>query len=654
MLKVFSASGISLALALLSMLGGAGSLSSSHLPIEEFADFSLEELINIKVTSVSKREQDLNDAPAAIFVLTNEDIRHSGATSIPDALRLVPGMNVAQVNAHSWAITARGFNQIHANKLLVMIDGRTVYNPIFSGVFWDLQQPMLEDLDRIEVIRGPGATLWGANAVNGVVNVVTRDARETQGLALYTGGGDVNKVMSGARYGGQAGSNTYYRVFNSYRSTADFPLPNGQPAGDRWQASHTGFRLDHHPQEDIQMTWQADATVLELKDNEFDAYNYNTIGRWSRDFIDDSSIEFQAYYDQVYREEADVTVGTLDLSAQHRLRPGERNDFIWGLGYRFASAEVGGGEHGVAGTSIEAREGERDLHLYSMFVQNEFQVVPEDLILTVGTKIEHNSFTGYEVQPSIRGLFAATEHQSVWASVSRAARTPNLADGSDTFAIVIPPAPGSPATTKVVGNPDLKSEILWAYELGYRVQPTNRSALDLALFYNDYDRLQAIHFGEPQFQPGGPGPIAEVTRTNDLSGETYGGEAVFTAAPADNLRLSVAYSLLFARVRGPAGTSPGFFDESSPRNQVTLRSSLDLSDATTFDAQFRYVDTVQMAPSYLTADLGLTYRPGDQLEFSLVGQNLLGGGRHMERGWDFINPLAEVPRGFYATVRWQF
>ena len=304
------------------VLAGCASswLGAASPPDRSLADLSLEELMNETVTSVSKREQKLSEAAAAITVLTNDDLRRSGATSIAESLRLVPGLNVATVNSHDWAISARGFNNVFSKNLLVLVDGRAVYSPLFAGVFWDLQQTMLEDVDRIEVIRGPGATVWGANAVNGVINIVTRSARETQGAFLYAGSGNVHELIAGAREGGRAGANTYYRVFGSYQHTDSDMLTNGQTANDAWWAKHGGFRFDHYPDANTQLTWQAEATDVTVNGQAVASHNLNTLARWTRQLGGRSNLELQAYYDHTYRDQssqAEIRTDTFDVTAQY-------------------------------------------------------------------------------------------------------------------------------------------------------------------------------------------------------------------------------------------------------------------------------------------------------------------------------------------------
>ncbi len=622
-------------------------------PKNAYADLSLEELMNETVTSVSKKEQPLFDSAAAISVLSNDDIRRSGATTLPDALRLVPGMDVASVNSAQTAVSARGFNGFYANKLLVLIDGRTVYSPLFAGVFWDQQQVMLDDVDRIEVIRGPGATIWGANAVNGVINVVTRDARDTQGGLLYAGGGNVQQTLSGARYGGQIGEHTYYRVYGLEQTRDDSLLANGTSAQDNWSSQQGGFRVDHYPTDGTHATWQSDVTTTDFANRASDAYNVNTLGRWTRDWSDRSGMELQAYYDRTHRNDftgADSTVDTLDLTLQHRFGIGERNDVIWGLGYRFVD-----GKATQTNPFILIRDPSFSQQLFSAFVQDELKLVPNKLTLTAGTKLEYNDYTGFEIQPSVHLVFKPTKTQTLWAAVSRAVRTPDVVEGGSTFAPIygapiIGPGGGLYVPT-LVGNPDVAAERLWAFELGWRIQPASRVSVDVALFYNDYQNIITVG-SVPVFVPGVPVGTAEFPWSNDISGHTYGGESSVTVSPIDTWRVTAAYSLLVACMHGTqpfAETS----ENSAPRNQISLRSAYDINRRTSLDGQLRYVDSIMGVPAYLTADLRLAYRPNDHIEFALVGQNLLDRSHPEQASAPFIS-AAEVPRSFYGKITWTF
>lgn len=619
----------------------------------ELADLSIEELMNETVTSVSKREQKVGDVAAAVYLLTNDDIRRSGAVTIPDVLRLVPGMDVASVNSRESAVSARGFNTVFSTKLLVMVDGRVVYTPFFAGVLWDLQQTMLDDLDRIEVIRGPGATVWGANAVNGVINVVSRSAKDTPGGLIYSSIGDVHTAMEGLRYGGRVGDNTYYRVFGSYQSNDDYRLANGGPAGDGWHSEHGGFRIDHYPDASSHFTWQADATDLRFDKGGSKGSNFNTIGRWTRQLAGDSSIEIQAYYDRVDRTElarVSTRFDTWDLTAQHTLRLAKENNLIWGFGYRAIKTEVG-----QTNPFISVRNAKVDLNLYSAFLQDEHQLLPDKLIFTAGVKVEHNDFTGYEFQPSVRLVYKITAQNMLWAAVSRAVRTPDEVEGKDMIAVTVGapfPGPGGglylPAA---VGNGHPVSEVLWAYEAGYRFQPSRRVSLDFAGFYNRYSDLIS-YAGPTRLVPGTPFGIAEIPALNLLTGESYGGEASVTISPTDSCRVTAGYSLLFQPLHGPANASREDLQK-PPKHQLTLRASYDVTKRLGIDGQIRYVGALESIPGYLTADLRLSYRMTEHLELSVVGQNLLDK-QHPEQSVSSVTLFTEVPRGVYAKLTLHF
>ena len=629
------------------------SLAAGTNSARALADLSLEQLMDETVTSVSKKEQRLGDAAAAIAVLSNDDLQRSGAHSVAEALRWVPGVNVNSVNANQWAISARGFNGLYANKLLVLVDGRAVYTPLFAGVYWDLQQSMLADLDRIEVIRGPGATVWGANAVNGVINIESRSARDTQGAYTYAGGGDVYQAFGGARYGAQIGTNTFFRVFGSYQLTADYPLATGPDNADSWQSWHGGFRLDHYADEDTHATWQADTTHTDLDHDVSHAYNLNTLGRWRRQLSDRSTVDLQGYYDRTHRDEisrARSIMDTLDLMAQHTFGLGERNDLIWGLGYRYINNQV------VQNNAIvNVLDRNFDLQLVSAFLQDEIKLIPDTLTLTLGTKLEHNDFTGWEVQPSLRLMFKPAERHTLWAAISRAVRTPSEVEGLNLAAIpygapFVGPGGFSYVPT-LVGNPNAKAEELWAYELGYRCQLASRVNLDVSTFFNDYDRALAVG-PITQFIPGAPG-VAVIPFDNYHSGNTFGGEAAVTFDVTESWRVMASYSLLVASIRGAAGSDPETAEESAPRNQLQLRSSYNFSHHLSLDVQARYVDCIRYVPSYLTADVQLTYRVGTNWEFSLGGRNLLDK-QHAEHGFEPLATTAEIPRSFFGKVTCRF
>lgn len=630
-------------------------------PGKNLGDLSLEELMNETVTSVSKKEQRLGDAAAAIAVLSNDDLRRSGATSFAEALRLVPGLNVATVDASDWAISSRGFSGFYAAKLLVLVDGRVVYTPIFSGVFWDLQQLNLEDVDRIEVIRGPGATVWGANAVNGVINVVSKSARDTQGTFLSGAGGDVHRAMAGMRYGGKLDDHTFFRVEAGYQQTDDFPMANGSPAGDGWQSKQFGFRLDRYPGEDTHLTWQAGTVIDQLTHDTADASNVNTLGRWTRELSARSSVEVQAYYDRTNRNDP-LSVGaatdTVDLTAQHTFGLGARHDVIWGAGYRWIGLQLN-----QRTPAFGVPRGRLHEELFSAFVQDEFKLIPDRLSLTAGAKVEHNDFTGLEFQPSVRATFKPANNQTVWAAVSRAVRTPAVSEDNPSMT-VLAGAPfrgpgGGLFLPTLVGNSALKSEVLWAYELGYRVQPTKRVSVDVAVFYNAYDRLIALdNSAPPTFVPAVPIGAAQIPWTNAQTGHTYGGEAALTVSPVDNWRLTASYSLVRTAIPGNR------FLISAPERQAILRSSYDFNPQVSLDTQLRSVDRLAgdpalgplfpTTPAYTEADVRLSWRPTARCELSLVGQNLFSA-QHPEPTTHGSGAIpSEALRGFFAKAAWHF
>ncbi|MDB6167458.1 MAG: Iron complex outerrane recepter protein [Verrucomicrobia bacterium] len=621
-------------------------------------DLSIEQLMNESVTSVAKKEQRLFDAAAAISVLSNDELRRSGATTIADALRLIPGMDVGLIDANQWAISARGFQGLYANKLLVLIDGRAVYNPLFGGVFWDVQQVFFEDVDRIEVIRGPGATVWGSNAVNGVINVVSKSARETQGGYVYGAAGDVHQVQSGLRYGGTAGEHGFYRVYADYHSIDDFPTASGGQGGDNWSAWQSGARVDHYPDDATHVTGQADFTRVRLEEGKSSAYNANALGRWTHAMPGGSNLEVTTYFDRSVLDEASRVhaVGDVfDATLQHTLAAGGRQEFIWGVGYRNETTTVRPTNAFIALINDRARA-----QIFSAFVQDEIKLISDRLRLTVGSKFEHNDFTGWEIQPSVRATFKLSPSQAVWAAVSRAVRTPSDFEHEKLFAVTGAPIFVGPVPyfTTLYGNPAARSENLLAYEAGYRAQVSRHVSVDAALFYNQYRDLLAAQLTGRLFPDTGPFPgtgRAEQLVTNSQSAETYGGEFTITVAPSDRLRLTVSYSRLAIQAHSASVLDAETLERSSPSQQAALRCNYDFTKRTSVDFDVRHVGSVLLVPAYTTADLRLSFRLTDRIEGVLVGRNLLQP-HHPEQppAPGPVLPITEVPRNFYAKLSWRF
>jgi iron complex outermembrane receptor protein len=640
----------------------------------DLTELSLEELVDMPVTSVSKKPEKLSQAAAAITVIPQDELHRSGVTTIADALRLVPGMEVGRVDAHTWAVSSRGFNDTFANKLLVLMDGRSVYTPLFSGVYWEVQDTVLEDIDRIEVVRGPGATLWGANAVNGVVNIITKSAKDTQGGLVVGGGGSEELGFGTLRYGGQLGENAYYRVYTKYFSRDSSVLPNGDTADDRWDMARAGFRTDWEPTRDNTLTLQGDwysgrmdqtynfpsltpPTYREMFSKPVDVSGANLIGRWRRAFSEQSESTLQLYVDHNRRDAQGFLIeerDTYDADWQHHLALGERQDWVVGAGYRLSVDDI----HGSFPVSFDPTQ--RSSQLFNLFAQDSIELIRDRVHLTLGTKLEHNDYTGLEVQPGARLSWTPNEQNTVWASVARAVRTPSRAENDIRLNDrVVPGAP--PTVYSIFGSSSFRSEELLAYEAGYRVLPAERLSCDLALFYNDYDNLRTSEPKGVAPDPGLPGTpdVLTIRLENRAKAETYGGELAANWYMTDWWRWRASYTYLQMQVhRKNNSGDTGVEDEEdkNPHHQVALHSSMDLPAHVHFDAILRYVDEVsdQNVPPYVALDLRLAWQPWRDWEFSVVGQNLLDD-RHPEFKPTVI-PVqnTEVQRGVYGKITFRF
>jgi iron complex outermembrane receptor protein len=642
----------------------------------DFGGLEIEELTLIKVTSVSKKEELLSTAPAAIHVITQDDIRRSGVTTIPEALRMAPGLQIARIDGHTWGVSSRGFNDVFANKLLVMIDGRSIYTPLFSGVHWDHQHVFLEDVDRIEVVRGPGASLWGANAVNGVINVISKSSKETQGGIVTGGGGTEERGFGGVRYGGKISEHAFYRIYGDYFDRDATTLPDGSGAQDSWRSGQGGFRTDWDVSPRDLLTFQGDVyggsfnrvlreavpvppSFIRAYQDRIGAGGANFLSRWTHTFSEESELSLQAYYDGMERRSQILHERrhTFDLDGQYRFAWGDRQDVIWGLGYRVSHNDL------HSSPSLKFDRPSQTTELFSAFVQDEISLVKDRLDLTLGTKLEHNDYTGFELQPSGRLNFKINERQSVWGAVSRAVRTPSQAEDDITILQqeFLAPNPLAPATlvrgfVTVSGNRDFLSEELLAYEIGYRVRPHDRLAFDVAGFYNTYDHLRTIEVGPVPLSP----PLHIASQGDNLmSGETYGVELGAHWQAASWWRWSGTYSYLQMQLHLDPGsrdrTSEGA-EGDSPHHQFALRSSMDLPRRIEFDVALRYVDSLpnQRIPSYLAMDVRLGWRPTKNLELAVVGQNLLDD-RHPEFASSIIQTRpTEIQHSVYGKLTWRF
>jgi iron complex outermembrane receptor protein len=652
---------------MLSIVGRSPAQTAPAENPQAYKKMSMTELMDLDVTSVAKQPEPYGRAPAAIQVITGEDISRSGASSLPEAMRLADNLEVAQKNSHDWAISARGFNTALANKLLVLMDGRSVYTPLFSGVFWDVQDYLLQDIDRIEVISGPGGTLWGANAVNGVINITSKSAKDTQGFYVEGGGGTQLQDFGGVRYGGTLTSNVYFRVYGKYFDRDNEVFGNGKDAPDSWNMGRGGFRIDAEPTSKDTLTLRGDGYAGHegiTAGGRANVSGGNVLGRWSRVISDRSDLSLQMYYDRTHLTDpipasivGPITLapkGTLiddldtyDLDFQHHLHLADWNNIVWGLGYRFTH------EVDKNAPALAVLPSTLNHNLFSGFLQDEITLC-ENVFLTIGTKLEHNDYTGLEVEPSARLQWNVTPKQMLWAAVSRAVRTPSRVDRD-----LSQPGPGAPLIL-LQGGSDFESETVIAYELGYRAQLTPKLQTSLSTFYNDYDHVRSTVTNSTLDGFGLPFPFFF---QNNLKGKTYGFELSANYQLLDWWRLHGGYNLLEEDINikpGKSDINNALNETADPQQQFSLRSSMDLPKDVSFDTSLRWVDTLHLnngatvgiVPSYFELDARLAWRPIKGVELSIVGQNLLHD-HHPEYGFPGTT-REEIARSVYGKISWQF
>lgn len=640
--------------------------------VDPFA-LSPEQLFDATVVSVSRMPEKLGEAPAAAFILTAEDIRRSGATSIPEALRLVPGVQVARGSTSGWAVSVRGFNSGLANKLLVLIDGRAVYDPLFSGVYWDVQDTPLEDIERIEVIRGPGASQWGANAVNGVINIITKKAGDTKGFLLSTIAGNHEQPVVTMRYGGDAGARAHWRIYGKYLNRPSSDALNGMDANDAWEAWRGGFRVDwdenaagdsftfqgdlyHSEDGQLRSVPQLTPPYAMIRQDDISASGGNLLGRWNRAIGGDSRLTVQAYYDRTTRNQItlDNSRDTFDLDAQYELPAFGRHKITTGAGYRFTEARL------IPSAIVSVARRTLDESLFSAFLQDKIMLAPERWYATLGSKIEHNDFTGFEVQPSARLQWQGEDRQMAWASVSRAVRMPSeLENDLHIVSGVIPPGVlRVPISVDLIPNTHFESEELIAYEIGYRRQWTERVATDFTGFFNDYDKLSTLSLQAPQVVLVAPiHVVLPIALTNMTSGQTYGFEAVADWRATDRLKFTAAYSVLHMDLDGPpAGVAIASeaAETQSPQQQFNLRSQWDIDEHFAFDTTLYYVSRLPGYDinAYWRLDTRLGWRLGDALQLDLVAQDLLS---HSHREFNSLTDVnaTRIGRSIYGRLVWR-
>jgi iron complex outermembrane recepter protein len=650
-------------------------------------DLSVEDLLNVQVTSVAKKAQSLNDAPAAVFVISNEDIKRSAATSIPDALRLAPGLDIARINANQWAVGSRGFNGRFANKLQVLIDGRSAYSRSFSGVNWENQDVMMEDIDRIEVIRGPGASLWGANAVNGVINIITKNSAQTQGGLLNAGGGSFEQGFGSARYGGKLSENTTARAYVKGFQRGDNRLQNGGNADDSWNKQQGGFRLDSQLNNNDTLTVQGDlyrmgmnqlalfpqlsAPYTQSQSAFNNSYGGNFLTRLQHTFSPTSEYKLQVYFDSYSRQEAfyDDSRSTIDVDFQHRFLLNDSHEIVWGLNYRYGHDHIAGNA-APDGTQIFAINPlSVNDQLFSGFFQDEMTLIENKLKLTIGSKFEHNDYSGFEGQPSARIMWSPHNQHRLWAGVSRAVRTPSRAEKYFDMLTNIMPANTQPFNSPFPiavysqGSPNYGAEDVITYEVGYRTTFSKSASLDVTGFYNNYENLRYVQSATAQ--PVFNGFNTPMTQTllfnNQLQGRTYGIEIASVWQMLDWWRWDVNYSWLHSDLNNLANAVTAI----SPQQRVSLRGALSPWKDIDLDFWFRYVDGATSITTanvsngsgyikpYVTLDLRCAWRPIKSLELSIAGQNLLQDS-HLEYIAENQTMPTAIVRGVYGKISWNY
>lgn len=616
----------------------AAAAPDAPLSPAELSRFNLEELAEVEISSVSKRSEPLSEAAAAIYVISREDIRRSGATSLPEVLRLAPNLQVARLDSSRYAITARGFNGTAANKLQVLIDGRSVYTPLFSGVFWDAQDTLLEDIERIEIISGPGGTLWGSNAMNGVINVITRPSRDTVGSLASVFAGNDERGLS-LRQGARLGEDASFRIHAKGFARDESFLAGGAGAQDHWQKGQAGFRYDRERGED-RLTVQGDiydGTIKQPTGQDAGIGGANFLGRWKRTLADGSEVQAQAYYDRTRRHLPGVfgeTLQTWDLDLQHHFHWRENHDIVWGGGYRLMQDDV---ENSARLAFMPAK---KNLELTNFFAQDGIALTPA-LEFTLGARLENNRYTGLEFQPNLRLAWKLREHQLLWAAVSREVRTPSRLD-RELF------APGPPAApTLLAGGPDFKSEKLMAWRLGYRAQPGPRLSYTVTVFYHDYERLRSL---EPA--PGGGLPF---TIGNEMAGHSYGLEAWGSYQVREDWRLSAGYTALQERLHFTAASRDTQLRNAGndPPYQFFLRTSHTLPRHLELDLSLRAIGALPdpAVPAYVAVDGRIGWRIEPGLQLSLSANNLFDR-RHVE--FATTTSRNEIARSLRLQLLWTF
>ena len=658
----------------------------------DLTTLSIEDLMEVQFVTLFKKPGRIFESAAAAYAISKEDIQRTGVTNVPEALRMVPGMQVSQHNASSYAATVRGFSGLSrgisgqfANKLLVMNDGRSIYTPLFSGVSWETQDVLLEDVERIEVIRGPGASLWGANAVNGIINIISKNAEDTQGGLLSFGGGTEYQTFSHFRYGSHFGNNNYFRIYGKYLKADGFVDSTGRDSNDSWHVFQGGFRFDTFPTTNNMITAQGEIydgrfnqtynIVSQVRPPFLTRFNFenkntggNLLSRWRHSFSNKSEFSIQLYFDRVKRFEAAVrgAINTYDVDFYHRFQLGSRNDIVWGAGYRLIS------DHFDSTFTFSLNPNKRKLSIFNTFLQDDIQLIRDKVKLTIGSKFEHNEYTGFEIQPNARLFWAPSENQAVWASVSRAVRTPSRGENDARIILWATPQNETPTNFIVLnGQSDFKSETMVALESGYRIRTSHNLSVDASLFLNEYRNLRSDDLASPAVSMNSvysPNFELAVEVNNNLRGHSYGFEASSEYVPIQKLRLKATYSFLKIHLTEKSNVKSDpinkFIEKQSPVHQFYFQSFFKIHPRVDTNIFLRYIDNIpsQGVSSYVSLNGHLVWQLNKYLKFSLIGQNLLStdhaeDSQVLNRQAVIVTTGTEatrVQRGVYSKITFTF
>ena len=643
---------VCLRLFLLLMVTGTAFASQGTPLKQDITDIPLEELMNIKVSTVSRKTQKLSDTPAAVFVISQEDIRRSSANSIPELLRMAPGLSVARIDANKWSVTSRGFSGRFADDLLVMIDGRTVYSPLFAGTFWETLDLPLEDIERIEVIRGPSGTIWGANAANGAIHIITKNAKATQGSLITSGGGTEERGFTTVRHGGKIGENLHYRLYSKGFSRDNSFSPSG--ANDSWRMGTVGFRADWDINANNAITFQGqyyggkagqNTTFVNPQEPELAitrAEDANLSGghalvRWQRTTSDRSSTALQAYYDRTHRDELSFRESrqTVDVDFQQRfpIKIPFNQDIIWGGGYRWTSDHLG------VNLPIFFDPTRRNLETGNVFVQSDIPLVEDRLKFTTGVKFLDNTYSHGNFLPNARLIWTPDANQSLWASATNALRLPSRfeRDGNQITR-------DGAEFIRRISNPLITSETLWSFETGYRRQVTSDLSVDVAGFFNAYNHSSS----ELEIAP------ATIQITSQRQSQIFGFEVYGNWQALSKLRFMPSYSHLQVRNQVPLGQEAESGED--PKHQFTLRSQLELHRNVELDTFFRFINKLPGidVASYKALDIRLAWKPISNVELSVIGQNLLQS-HHQEFTPEVIQTMpVQIQRGVFGKLTVRF